>query len=88
MNVVTISSGKQVKDSSEKSEEVKESESTPPENEVVEEEEKNEPPVSPLPYKPTIPFPFPQWFAKAKVEAKFKKFMELLKNLYINICFI
>ncbi|XP_004514868.1 uncharacterized protein [Cicer arietinum] len=35
------------------------------------------------PYKP--PIPFPQRFAKAKIEEQFRKFVELLKKLYINI---
>ena len=35
------------------------------------------------PYRP--PIPFPQRLAKAKLEAKFRKSLEVLKKLYINI---
>jgi len=38
------------------------------------------------PYKP--PIPFPQRLAKSKSEGQFKKFMELLKKLHVNIPFI
>jgi len=38
------------------------------------------------PYKP--PIPFPQRLAKSKLEAKFEKFLEVLKKLHINIPFL
>lgn len=49
------------------------------------EEEKEKPYVTHSPYKPLIPFL--QRAAKAKIEEKFSKFVELLKKLYINIHF-
>lgn len=51
MNVMTTRSGKQVKTSDEKSKEVWESVLTPPEKEVVREEDKEESYVDPPPYK-------------------------------------
>ncbi|XP_050918996.1 uncharacterized protein LOC127136490 [Lathyrus oleraceus] len=47
--------------------------------------EKEEPYVPPPPYKP--PIPYPQRFAKSKSVWKFKKFVELLKQLNITIPF-
>ena len=38
------------------------------------------------PYRP--PIPFPQCLAKVKLEAKFEKFLEILKKLQINIAFL
>ena len=40
---------------------------------------------SPKPY--TLPLPFPQRMAKAKVDLEFEKVLEVLKKLYINILF-
>nr|XP_004505833.2 uncharacterized protein LOC101514710 [Cicer arietinum] len=60
------------------------SERTQPSSERVD-EEKEKPYVPPTPYKP--PIPFPQRFAKAKIEEQCRKFVELLKKLYINISF-
>ncbi|KAJ9167432.1 hypothetical protein P3X46_022086 [Hevea brasiliensis] len=37
-------------------------------------------------YKP--PLPYPQRFQKAKLDKQFRKFLEVLKKLYINIPFI
>lgn len=62
---------------------MKESEPTPPEKEFVEYEEKKEPYISPPPYK--SPIFFLRRFTKAKIEAQFKKFVERLKKLYINL---
>jgi hypothetical protein len=53
--------------------------------EVVE-EEKEKPYVPPPPYNPLIPFP--QRLAKSKSEGQFKKFIELLKKLHVNIPFL
>jgi len=39
----------------------------------------------PKPYAP--PLPFPQRMAKAKLNLQFRKFLEVLKKLYINIPF-
>jgi len=41
--------------------------------------------ISPHPYTP--PLPFPQRMAKAKLDLQFGKFLEVLKELYINIPF-
>ena len=49
------------------------------------EEEKEKLYVPPPPYKPLISFPR---LAKSKSEGQFKKFVELLKKLYVNIPFI
>ncbi|XP_050918964.1 uncharacterized protein LOC127136453 [Lathyrus oleraceus] len=56
------------------------------ENKNEEAIEKEEPYVPPPPYKPHIPYP--QRFAKSKSVGKFKKFLELLKQLNITIPFI
>lgn len=56
MNVVTMRNGKKMKGSSEKSEELKESEPKPSTKDVVEEEDNGEPYVAPPPYKTPIPF--------------------------------
>jgi len=42
-------------------------------------------PITPLPIKPTIPFP--QRFAKSKLDEKFKKFIEMMNKLYIDVPF-
>ncbi|KAK9714256.1 hypothetical protein RND81_06G082000 [Saponaria officinalis] len=47
---------------------------------------KAQPPPSPRAYVP--PVPFPQRLAKAKLEQKYGKFLEILKNMHINIPFI
>lgn len=57
----------------------------PPEKEVVKDEEKETPYVSPSPYKPKIPFP--QMIMKSKVNAQFTKFIEMLKKVYVNVPF-
>lgn len=54
----------------------------PPAKEVVK-EEKKESYVPPPPYKPFIMFA--QRLTKAKIEDHFRKFVEILKRLYINI---
>ncbi|XP_050920545.1 uncharacterized protein LOC127138196 [Lathyrus oleraceus] len=53
--------------------------------EVVEEVEKESPYVVPPPYKLIVPFP--QRLVKSKVEAQFKKFVELLKNIHPSVPF-
>ena len=42
--------------------------------------------ISPKPCTP--PLPFPQRMAKVKLDMQFRKFLEVLKKLYINIPFI
>ncbi|XP_050908939.1 uncharacterized protein LOC127122684 [Lathyrus oleraceus] len=78
-------SGKCVGNSSEREEEVEDSVPTPPKNEFIEDVEKEAPNVSHPPYKPIVPFP--QRLVKAKVEAQFKKFVELLKKIHLNVSF-
>lgn len=79
MIVVTTRHGKQVEDSSEKTEEVKASEPTSPEKEVVEEKDKKETYVAP--YKPPIMFLYR--LSTAKIEAIFKKVCGVVeKNLH------
>jgi hypothetical protein len=89
LNAVTLRSGKELESPSEKK--GAEMESTPTEieqilkrKEVVE-EEKEKPYVPPPHCKPLIPFP--QRLDKSKSEGQFKKFVELLEKLNINIPF-
>ncbi|XP_010669123.3 uncharacterized protein LOC104886363 [Beta vulgaris subsp. vulgaris] len=57
------------------------------ENEIIEEEKKKEPTPTPIrPYTP--PVPFPQRLARAKLEKKYGKFLDILKKLHINIPFL
>lgn len=58
---------------------------TPPKKEVVEEIKKEAPYIAPPPYK--LMFLSPQRLVKAKVEARFKKFVELIKKIHLNILF-
>jgi len=64
--------------------------SVPP-NEVIDDvHESKEPPkdsniASPKPYNP--PLPFPQRMAKVKLDLQFRKFLQVLEKLYINIPF-
>jgi len=83
-NVVTLRNGRQleepqVKDKAKESEKV----SNKPQSEEAEVE--SEKPKTPPPYKPKIPFP--QRLAKANLDAKFKKFVDMLKEIYINVPF-
>ena len=41
--------------------------------------------ATPTPYKPKIPFP--QRFAKSKLDGQFKKFIEMMNKLYIDVPF-
>ncbi|XP_050915853.1 uncharacterized protein LOC127130946 [Lathyrus oleraceus] len=66
--------------------EVEESVPTPPKKELVEEVEKEIPYVSPPPYEHIVPFP--QRLVKSKVEAQFKKILELLKKIHLNVPFV
>lgn len=38
--------------------------------------------------KKTLPLPFPQRHQKHQEEARYKKFMDLLKKVYINLSFV
>lgn len=59
-----------------------ESELTQPTTDVTE-EEKEEPNFSQPSYKPSILFP--QRLSKEKIEEKIKRFVEMLRNIHINI---
>lgn len=82
---MTTRIGKKVVGSNEWEKEVDESEPTTPEKEVVEEVEKEAPYEAPSPYKP--PMIFSQRLVKAKVEARYGKFVELLKKIHLNVPF-
>lgn len=66
INVITTRCGKQVYGPIEEIKKVEKIELTPPEKEVVEEVENEEPHVDPPLYKP--PIPFPQRFAQENME--------------------
>lgn len=85
VNVLTLRSEKELEGVDEKKNESKESEKTQPTCEFLEEEKEKTYVPSPS-YKPHIPFP--QRSAKAKIKKHFKKFVEIFKNVYINIPFI
>jgi len=84
INVITLRGGKQLEDPVVKSKTIEgEIESEKPQSEkVVGESEK---PIVPTPYKPKTPFP--QRLTKPNRDAQFKKFVDLLKKIYINIPF-
>ena len=85
MNAVTLRSGKQLEDPVR----VKpsEEETSEPQGEMAKEE--SEKPqseeVTPPPFKPKIPFP--QRFAKSKLDEQFKKFIEMMNKIYIDVPF-
>jgi len=43
-------------------------------------------PFPPKPYMPLLPFP--QRFAKAKLDSQFDKFLDMLKRLHVNVPFL
>ncbi|KAK9725609.1 hypothetical protein RND81_05G157000 [Saponaria officinalis] len=58
---------------------------------VIDIEDDSDVTKEPLPPSPRVyvpPVPFPQRLAKAKLEQKYGKFIEILKNLHINIPFL
>jgi hypothetical protein len=82
MNAITLRNGRQLEDPvvKTKTNEVEvESEKQQSVKVVVESEKPNAPP----PYKPKILFP--QRFAKSKLDEQFRKFVEMLNKLYINV---
>ena len=84
MNAITLRNGRQLEDPIAKTKTNKggeESESPQVEKTGVEGEEPSVPPPS----KPKVPFP--QRFTNSKLEAQFKKFVDMLKKIYINIPF-
>ncbi|XP_073219968.1 uncharacterized protein [Cicer arietinum] len=87
LNVVTLTNGKKFEDPKGNDVEVNfrdKSKRTQLSIERVD-DEKEKPYVPPTLFKP--PIPFPQRFAKAKIEEQFRKLVEVLKKLYINISF-
>lgn len=73
----------QVEESSgEKRVEIEKNQPTPPDKEVIEEVEKEEPYVAPPPYNPLITFP-PR-FVEAKVDSQSKRYLEVLENIHTN----
>ena len=42
--------------------------------------------IPPKPYMP--PLPFPQRFARAKIESQFDKFLDMRKKLHVNVPFL
>jgi len=84
MNVVTLRNGRKLEDPKGKAKSSElENESNKPQGEEtrVESEKK----ITPPPYKPKISFP--QRFAKSKLDEKFRKFIEMMNKLYINVPF-
>ncbi|XP_021751351.1 uncharacterized protein LOC110717019 [Chenopodium quinoa] len=91
INVVTLRSGKKLKDSPVKEpskEVVKEVviNEKVVDSSVIEEEPKASTPPPLAPYVPQVPFP--QRLAQAKLEKKYGKFLDNLKKLHINIPFL
>lgn len=41
-----------------------------------------------VPAKFTLPLPFPQWFKKHNLDAQYKKFLNMFRQLHINIPFV
>jgi len=84
MNFITLRNGRQLEDpiGKAKPSEV-EKESNEPQGEETRVE--SEKPATPIPYKPKIPFP--QRFAKSKLDEQFKKFIEMMNKLYIDVPF-
>jgi len=57
----------------------------PHESELEKKKEKETMSIPPKPYMP--PLPFPQRFARAKLESQFSKFLDMLKQLHVNVPF-
>jgi len=83
-NVVTLRNGRQLEDPIEKAKpsEVEEESSEPQGEETRVESDK---PATPPPYKPKIPFP--QRFIKSNLDEQFRRFIEMMNKLYINVPF-
>jgi len=84
MNVVTLRNSRQLEDpvGKAKPSEIEKENSDPQGEETRVESDK--PITSPL-FKPNIPFP--QRFAKSKLDEQFKKFIEMMNKLYIDVSF-
>jgi len=84
MNVVTLRNGRQLEDpiGKAKPSEIEKESSEPQVEKIRVESEKQ---ITPLPFKPKIPFP--QRFAKSKLDEQFKKIIEMMNKLYIDVPF-
>ena len=84
MNSITLRNGRKLENPivKAKSSEVEKEGNEPQGEETKVEGEK---PATPTPYKPKIPFP--QMFAKSKLDGQFKKFIEMMNKLYIDVPF-
>jgi len=84
MNSVTLRNGKQLEGPIGKANpsEIEKESSEPQVEEIRVESEKQ---ITPPPFKPKIPFP--QRFAKSKLDEKFKKFIKMMKKIYIDVPF-
>ena len=82
LNAITLRNGRQLEDPIGKPK-TSEIESEKPQSEkAIGESEK---PIVPTPYKPKIHFA--QRFAKPNLDAQFKKFVDMMKKIYINVPF-
>ena len=57
-----------------------------PEEKREDEKEKETKSLSPKPYM--LPLPFPQRFPRAKIGSQFGKFLDMLKQLHVNVLFL
>jgi hypothetical protein len=88
MNAITLRSGRQLEDNIRKAKpsEVEREISEPQREETrVESEEPQVVETTPPPFKPKIPFP--QRFAKSKLDEQFKKFIEMMNKIYVDVPF-
>ncbi|XP_039688621.1 uncharacterized protein [Medicago truncatula] len=88
MNVITLRSGKPLKDSKGRTkpdESEKEIYEPQAEETRVEREKTRVDESTPPPFKPKTPFP--QRFAKSKLDEQFKKFIEMMNKIYIDVPF-
>ena len=84
MNSVTLRSGKQLEGpvGNANPSEIEKESSEPQVEKLRVESEKQ---ITPPPFKPKIPFP--QRFAKTKLDEQFKKFIEMMNKIYIDVPF-
>ena len=84
MNSVTLRNGKQLEGPIGKANPSEiERENSEPQVEEIRVESKKQ--IGPPPFKPKIPFP--QRFAKSKLDEQFKKFIEMMNKIYIDVPF-
>jgi len=84
MNDVTLRNGRQLEElvGKAKPSEIEKENNDPQGEEIRVESDK---PITPPPFKPKIHFP--QRFAKSKLDEQFKKFIEMMNKLYIDVSF-